>query len=90
MNTTRRIVLILSLPLCIGVGGIWFWLMTEPQQDAGSSEAKQCREYVEELDMVNRYKLFWSFIQRRLAYSNCIERLVERHNQPEEDHSRSN
>jgi hypothetical protein len=25
-----------------------------------------------------------------LAYSNCIERLVERHNQPEQDHPTSN
>lgn len=90
MNTKRRIVLIASLPLCISVLGLGFWLMTEPQHDAGSWEAKQCREYVEQLDMVNRYKLFWTFIQRRVAYSNCITRLVERHNQPEEEHPKSN
>jgi len=90
MNTKRSIVLIVSLTLCMFVAGLGFWLMTEPQQDEGSSEAKQCREYVEELDMLNRYKLFWSFIQRRLAYSNCITRLDERHNQPKEDHPISN
>lgn len=90
MNTKQRIVLIVSLPLCLSVIGLGFWLMTEPQRDEGSWEAKQCREYLEQLEMLNRYKLFWSFIQRRLAYSNCIERLVERHNQPEQDHPTSN
>jgi hypothetical protein len=80
MSTKRKIALILSPTLCIAVVGLGFWLMTEPQQGAGSLEAKQCREYVEELDLLNRYKMFWTFIQRRLAYSNCITRLVERHN----------
>ena len=90
MNTKPRIVLIVSLLLCISVVGLSFWLMTEPQQDAGSWQAKQCREYVEQLDILNKYKLFWSFIQRRLAYSNCIERLLERPNQPEGGHPQSN
>jgi len=90
MNTKRRIVLTLSLTLCVVVVGLGFWLMTEPQQDAGSLEAKQCREYVEELDLLNRYKMFWTFVQRRLAYSNCITRLVGRHNQPKKDHPISN
>ena len=86
MNTKRRIVLIVSLLLCICVVGLGFWFMTEPQQDAGSWEAKQCRKYLEELDRMQKYNLFWTSIQRRLAYSNCIRRLVERHNQPKEDH----
>jgi len=90
MNTKRRIALIVSLPLCLSVVGLGFWLMTEPQQDAGSWEAKQCREYLEQLDLLNRYKLFWTFIQRRVAYSNCIERLVEGRNQPKENHPPSN
>lgn len=82
MNTKQSIVLIVSLTLCIFAAGLGFWLMTEPQQDAGPMEAKACREYVEELDMLNRYKFFWTFIQRRLAYSNCITRQVERRTQP--------
>jgi hypothetical protein len=86
MNTMRRLVLIVSLPLVICVAGLGFWFMTEPQVDAESSEAKQCREYLEQLEMLNRYKLFWTFIQRRLAYSNCIERLGGGRNQPKEDH----
>jgi hypothetical protein len=64
--------------------------MTEPQRDEASPEAKQCREYLEQLEMVNRYKLFWTFIQRRVAYSNCIARLVEGQNQPEGWHDKSN
>jgi len=90
MNTKRRILLIVSLPLCLSVASLGFWFMTEPQQDVDSSEAKQCREYLEQLEMLNRYKLFWTFVQRRLAYSHCIDRLVERRNQPKEDHPVSN
>ena len=90
MNSKRRIVLIVSLPLCISVVGLGFWLLTEPQQDEGSSEAKQCHEYLEELDKLNKYKLFWSFIQRRVAYSDCMTRKVDRHSQPKGDHPISN
>ena len=90
MNTKRKFVLIVTLPLCLSVLGLGFWLMTEPQRDAGSQEAKQCREYLEQLELVNRYKLFWTFIQRRMAYSNCITRLVEGQKQPEEEHDKSN
>ena len=91
MNTKRRIVLIVSLLLCICVVGLGFWLMTEPQQDAGSwEEKKQCREYQEQLDKLKKYNLFWTSFQRRWAYSSCIKGLVERHNQPEEDHPISN
>jgi hypothetical protein len=78
----KKIMLIVSLPLCISLMGIGFWIMTEPQQDEGSSEAKQCREYLDQLEMLNRYKLFWTFIQRRLAYNDCLKRLSERHDQP--------
>ena len=90
MNAKRIIVLIASLSLCIFAGGLGFWLMTEPQQDEGSPEAKQCREYLDQLEMLNRYKLFWSFIQRRLAYNDCLKRLADRQNQPEVDHPVSN
>ena len=90
MHTKRSILLIASVTLCICVVGLGFWLMTEPHVDAGSPEAKQCQEYLEQLEMLNRYKLFWTFIQRRLAYSNCIERLGDRRNEPTEDHPTSN
>lgn len=90
MNSKRRIVLIVSLSLVICIVGLGFWLMTEPQVGAGSWQAKQCREYLEQLEMLNRYKLFWTFIQRRLAYNNCIERLGEHGNQPKGDHPVSN
>ncbi len=90
MNSKRRIVLVLSLALCLSAVSLGFWFMTEPQQDADSSEVKQCLEYLEQLEMLNRYKLFWTFIQRRVAYSNCMERLAERRNKPQEDHSSSN
>jgi hypothetical protein len=84
MVTKRRVVLIASVPLCMSIVGLGFWLVTEPQQGAGPREAEQCREYLEQLEMLNRYKLFWTFIQRRVAYSNCIERLVERRDHPTE------
>ena len=90
MNSKRSIVLIVSLLLVICVVGLGFWHMTEPRVDAGSPEAEQCREYLEQLEMLNRYKLFWTFIQRRLAYSRCIERLGENHNLSKEDHPTSN
>lgn len=89
MITKRMIVLIVSLPLCLLLMGVGFWVMTEPQEDPGSAEAKQCREYVEDLDMVNRYKLFWSFVQRRMAYNNCIARIAENRLQPKTDHPQS-
>jgi hypothetical protein len=82
MNTTRRIVLIVTLPLLLGGAGVGAWILTEPQHDAGSVEAKACREYVEQLDKLNRYKFFWTFIQRRVAYNSCMERRGDSHNQP--------
>lgn len=90
MNSKRRIVLIVSLSVGVSVLGLGFWLMTEPEQDAGSPKAKQCREYVEQLDKLNRYKMFWTFIQRRVAYNKCMTNQGEPDNQPQEDHAISN
>ena len=87
----QKILLIVSLPLCLLVAGLGFWIMTEPQQGAGPAEEQHCREYLDQLELLNRYKLFWTFIQRRLAYSSCITRQIEeRQNQPSENLPPSN
>ena len=85
MTTKRKIVLIAGFPLVIVLLGLLAWLMTEPEHDAGSLEAKECSEYVKELEMVNKYKLFWSFFQRRVAYNDCMERVGQRHSQQKEE-----
>jgi hypothetical protein len=81
MNIKRIVVPIVSLTLFLIVAGVGVWVMTAPQ-DAGPVEAKKCTEYVEELDMLNRYKFFWTFIQRRLAYNNCLDRKNQQQSLP--------
>ena len=85
LTTKRKIVLFATFPLLIGLLALLAWLMTEPEHDAGSLGAKECSEYVKELEMLNRYKLFWTFIQRRVAYNDCMERVGQRGNQQKED-----
>ena len=62
------------LVLCL-IGGAW--VVTAPPDNVEPWKEKQCNEYVAQLDMLNRYKLFWSFVQRRVGFNDCLKRVEE-------------
>jgi hypothetical protein len=62
------------------VGGAW--VITAPPDHVESWKEKQCNEYVEQLEMLNRYKLFWSFVQRRVAFNDCLKKADENSQKP--------
>lgn len=57
------------------IGGAW--IATAPPDQVEPWKEKQCNEYVEQLEKVNRYKMFWSFVQRRVAFNDCLKRADE-------------
>lgn len=65
------------------VGGAW--IVTAPPDHVESWKEKQCNEYVEQLEMLNRYKLFWSFVQRRVAFNDCLKKADESVHHPSVD-----
>jgi len=77
MDVKKGLVLVVSVVLAILVlvGGAW--VITAPPENVEAWKAKQCHEYVEQLEMINRYKLFWSFVQRRGAFNDCLKRVEE-------------
>ena len=68
------------------LGGAFGVLMisTAPPDDLAPWKEKQCNEFVKELEMLNRYKIFWSFIQRRVAFNDCLERIEQLGGKPPE------
>lgn len=62
------------------VGGAW--VVTAPPDNIEAWKEKQCNEYVEQLEMLNRYKLFWSFVQRRVAFNDCLKKADENSPKP--------
>lgn len=82
MDVKKGLVLVGSVVLGILslVGGAW--VITAPPDNIEPSKEKQCNEYVEQLEMLNRYKLFWSFVQRRGAFNDCLKRVEENGQKP--------
>ncbi|MGQ0557358.1 MAG: hypothetical protein ACT4PN_15605 [Nitrospiraceae bacterium] len=82
MDVKKGLVLVGSVVLGILslVGGAW--VITAPPDKIEPSKEKQCNEYVEQLEMLNRYKLFWSFVQRRGAFNDCLKRIEENGQKP--------
>ena len=82
MDVKKGIILVGSVALAIFVlvGGAW--VITAPPENVEAWKAKQCDEYVDQLEMLNRYKLFWSFVQRRGAYNDCLKRIEENAQKP--------
>jgi len=77
MDIKRGLILIGSVVLgvCALVGGAW--IVTAPPDNVEPWKEKQCNEYVAQLEMLNRYKLFWSFVQRRGAFNDCLRKVDE-------------
>jgi hypothetical protein len=82
MDVKKGIVLVgsVALAILVLVGGAW--VVTAPPENVEAWKAKQCNEYVEQLEMINRYKLFWSFVQRRGAFNDCLKRVEESGQKP--------
>jgi len=66
-------------------GAVGGWIvMTAPPDNLEPWKEKQCNEYVGQLEMVNRYKAFWSGIQSRVAFNDCLKKIEEGAGQPPE------
>jgi hypothetical protein len=77
MNVKRGMIMVGGAVLLVSslVGGAW--VITAPPDNIPPWKEKQCNEHVEQLDMLNRYKLFWSFVQRRQGFNDCLKRVDE-------------
>ncbi len=82
MDVKKGLVLVgsVALAILVLVGGAW--VITAPPGSIEASKEKQCNEYVEQLEMLNRYKLFWSFVQRRVAFNDCLKKVDESSQKP--------
>ncbi len=82
MDVKKGLVLVgsVALAILVLVGGAW--VITAPPDSIEASKEKQCNEYVEQLEMLNRYKLFWSFVQRRVAFNDCLKKVDESSQKP--------
>jgi len=70
--------LVAGLVVVLLGGALGGWMaITAPPDNLEPWKEKQCNEYVSELEMLNRYKIFWSFIQRRVAFNDCLKRIEE-------------
>lgn len=76
MNSTKTFVVIGSVILVVLGGGLGAWMVaTAPPANLEAWKEQQCNEYVKQLELVNQYKMFWSFIQRRVAFNDCLSRI---------------
>ncbi|MGB4068004.1 MAG: hypothetical protein WBK08_08245 [Nitrospira sp.] len=82
MDVKKGLVLVgsVALAILVLVGGAW--VVTAPPENIEAWKATQCNEYVDQLEMLNRYKLFWSFVQRRGAFNDCLKRIEENAQKP--------
>ncbi|MCP9471355.1 MAG: hypothetical protein NNA30_01290 [Nitrospira sp.] len=83
MSSTKMIVVIGSLVLVVVGGGLGAWMAsTAPPDNLEPWKEQQCNEYVTQLERVNQYKMFWSFVQRRVAFNDCLSRIEETGGKP--------
>jgi len=83
MDSTKNIVLIAGLVVLLLGGAVGGWMVsTAPPDNLEPWKEKQCNDYVSELEMLNRYKIFWSFIQRRVAFNDCLDRIEQSGGKP--------
>ncbi|MCP9463201.1 MAG: hypothetical protein NNA25_00195 [Nitrospira sp.] len=76
MSGAKTIGVIVGLFLIVLGGGVGVWMVsTAPPDNLDPWKEQQCNEYVEQLERVNQYKMFWSFLQRRVAFNDCLERI---------------
>ncbi len=84
MKSSNSTMIIVGLVVVLLVGGVGGWIaMSAPPANLEPWKEKQCNEYVSELEMLNRYKIFWSFIQRRVAFNDCLEKIEAAGGKPE-------
>lgn len=81
MDTKAIVMFVAGVILFLGVIGIGAWVMTAPLE-AGEVEAKRCNEYVRELEMLNKYKWFWTPYHQRMAFNDCLTRKLGDPKQP--------
>jgi len=85
MDSTKSMVLIAGVVVVLLGGAVGGWMVaTAPPDNLEPWKEKQCNDYVGELEMLNRYKIFWSFIQRRVAFNACLERIEQAGGKPPE------
>jgi hypothetical protein len=73
MDTKAIVMFVAGVTLFLLIIGIGAWIMTAPLE-AGEVEMKRCNEYVYELEMLNKYKWFWTSYHRRMAFNDCLTR----------------
>ncbi|MDH5741687.1 MAG: hypothetical protein OEY77_15310 [Nitrospira sp.] len=73
MDTKAIVMFVAGVTLILLIIGIGAWVMTAPLE-AGEVERKRCNEYVQELDMLNKYKWFWTPYHQRMAFNDCLTR----------------
>jgi hypothetical protein len=79
MSGAKTIGVIVGLFLIMLGGGLGVWMVsTAPPDNLDPWKEQQCHEYVEQLERVNQYKMFWSFLQRRVAFNDCLERIEDK------------
>lgn len=81
MDTKAIVMFVAGVTFFLFVIGIGAWIMTAPLE-AGEVEAKRCNEYVRELDMLNKYKWFWTPYHQRMAFNDCLTRRLGEQKQP--------
>lgn len=83
MSSLKMIVVIGGLVLVVLGGGLGAWMAaTAPPDNLEPWKEQQCNEYVTQLELVNQYKMFWSFVQRRVAFNDCLNKLEETGEKP--------
>jgi hypothetical protein len=82
MNIKKAMILIGSIVLGVSALVAGAWIVTAPPDNVEPWKEKKCNEYVEQLELLNRYKLFWSFVQRRGAFNDCLKKVDEASSKP--------
>jgi len=77
MSSMKGMLVVGGIVVLLG-GAVGGWMAaTAPPDNLEPWKEKQCNEYVSELEMLNRYKIFWSFIQRRVAFNDCLQKIED-------------
>ena len=78
MSSTKTMVIIGAVVLIVLGGGFGAWMVsTAPPDNIEPWKEAKCNEYISQLEMVNKYKMFWSSIQRRVAFNDCLKKIEE-------------
>ena len=84
--STKSMVITICVGLAVFGGAFGAWMAaTAPPDNIEPWKDKQCQEYISQLEMVNKYKMFWSVIQRRVTYNDCLKRIEEAGGKPPAD-----